>query len=662
MINIAFPWVIVLLYSVWICSVVTSSQVVLNVSNPVDGFISTCLNIGDDCNLRSAFEYLQNNYNNGSIIFSVDSIEMNLALYGSINMKSNLDVKVIGPVVIRPVDELSTAVNRYAFTNASLFHSMANTSLIISLQDVIITDFNSTSDGSVFKRDSVEIDNFDIDLDDNHNILQFLVKNTSIKNIQSGGNGGAFFINKCANCVIENSVFLNISAYNSGGAIVLHTDITNFYIVNVTFIECRTMTGSGGAIFANSMLQNLTVSGSSFVQCHAGNSSYLSFKPSDVISTADSFGRKYAERTSALQDQSGGAIFILRDSSHVLIAKTYFIDCTAGVSGGALALYDGISSVSVVDSQFHNSSSTLGGSIYLYQKIRDIKISKTDFCNCNSLFIGGAIAMYQTGQIVIEYSSFNETESSYGGALHFYQKNNDIILRSCKFYKNSALVAGGAIMSYQYNSNFTLKDLSFDESKSAVTGGAIQFHMYQDSISIDNVTVIDAEAVDGAGIYIGDSNDVILRNIYFHTCTAISNGAGIYVSTLNFMVIKHIYMYSMLASNGAGIYSGEIFNSFDISNIKMYNMKVIGMGSGICINSLVKMFSLSSVYMNDMASDGRGGAIYIGANVFRANNYNNGVDIDKYNQVPRFSLLILLLTIHAVQKEVRYIWELNKRL
>ena len=339
--------------------------------------------------------------------------------------------------------------------------------------------------------------------------------------------GGAISSNDRSNITVQQSLFKENTATDSGGAI--HMQKTRGSFVNCTFernsAKCfRNKKMAGGAISSNDR-SNITVQQSLFKE---NTATYIG-GAIHMQKTRGSFVNCTFERNSlkGLPDKIslGGAICSL-DRSNITVQQSLFKENTGTDSGGAIHMqktrgsfvnctfernsakslpnkmtFGGAiasmdrSNITVQQSLFkENTANDSGGAIHM-QKTRGSFVNCTFERNSakslpNKMTFGGAIASNDRSNITVQQSLFKENTATYiGGAIHMQKTRGSFV--NCTFERNSAKcfpnkkMAGGAISSTD-RSNITVQQSLFKENTATYSGGAI--HMQRSRGSFVNCT------------------------------------------------------------------------------------------------------------------------------------------------------------------------------
>ena len=339
--------------------------------------------------------------------------------------------------------------------------------------------------------------------------------------------GGAICSRDRSNITVQQSLFKENTATYSGGAI--HMQETRGSFVNCTFERNSAKSlpnkkTGGGAIYSNDM-SNITVQQSLFKE----NTATDSGGAIHMQKTRGSFVNCTFERNSAKsllnKKTAGGAIFS-HDRSNITVQQSLFKENTATYSGGAIhmrktrgsfvnctfernsvkslpnkktaggAIYScDRSNITVQQSLFKENTATYSGGAIHMQKTRGSFVNCTFERNSaksllNKKTAGGAIFSHDRSNITVQQSLFKENTATYsGGAIHMRKTRGSFV--NCTFERNSVKslpnkkTAGGAIYSCD-RSNITVQQSLFKENTATYSGGAI--HMQKTRGSFVNCT------------------------------------------------------------------------------------------------------------------------------------------------------------------------------
>ena len=319
---------------------------------------------------------------------------------------------------------------------------------------------------------------------------ELYVVNSSFRDNEALGYGGAISVFSGNKLHIINSTFTNDTSRHYGGAI---NGAEWVEIINSTF-ELNSAEDHGGVI---SLWGELLVDNCSFTN----NSAFVAGAIFDYCIDAN-VTIKSSDFTGNIQNRYG----TLYLKNNAFVENSAFINntCTEGTSGAICNSQN----LTVMNCTFANNSAltppyqgvSVGGAIVNYGEY--VSIGNSTFTN-NSADKGGAVANFGTG-LTVENSTFTNNSGYYGGAIYNWYGGNASVSNST-FECNFANV-GGAIINDNYNymqygydtAVVTVKDSRFNNN-SANYGGAI--YNCNSTFILINSTLVDNNASVAGTIY-----------------------------------------------------------------------------------------------------------------------------------------------------------------
>ena len=222
------------------------------------------------------------------------------------------------------------------------------------------------------------------------------------------GNGGAIYVARNSEVVVDGATFSQNNAAVKGGAIYI-TGASNVEIYNSKF-ESNKAEGNGGAVYGYTGIT-------------------LSVEDSDF--------------TSNISTTRGGALYL--SGAIVTIVGGTFDGNTANTeTGGAIGAYSS-TQLSITGTSFaNNEAKTNGGALYFSGA--QATITKVAFDANHAQGIAGAIYFTSSTSATVTDGTFtNNTAKSHAGALGVYSKANVVMDGVTTFTNNSATGNGGAI-------------------------------------------------------------------------------------------------------------------------------------------------------------------------------------------------------------------------
>ena len=175
--------------------------------------------------------------------------------------------------------------------------------------------------------------------------------------------------------------------------------------------------------------------------------------------------------------------------------------------GGAIML-ETYSNATINNSSFiGNKPSDDGGAIYGRRRSQII-LSNSNF-QFNKAWNSGGSILVQHSLVLIKTSTFKNDISfiGQGGSIAAEHVGN-VTIDNCHFINCSA--AKGGSVSIRAESNLIAKYSLFDRSFSSLSGGALYINQ-RSFMSGFNVEIHDSKSDIGAGLFVSDSSDVLLR-------------------------------------------------------------------------------------------------------------------------------------------------------
>ena len=343
--------------------------------------------------------------------------------------------------------------------------------------------------------------------------------------------------------IVLQGLFLTSGKVNSnyGGGVLIASD--GVTIKNCTFYNCKALYGGAVFISGNNVViddcqfrSNTALDNNKYTR---GGAIYINGGYSNILINNSRFGVNGYNRA-----DYGGAIF---SSSSAVFNNTIFSTNIADDNGGALYVTNAASESIFENCTFNNNAAygrysavTGGGAMAIYgtgNKIINSNFTKNWVTDC-----GGALMMFRSNNEIIN-TSFEDNKAGRGGAICLRFVSNDInennSIIGCNFTGNGkpfshstdVLTKGGAIFSYA-NKTYIL-DSKFEDNV-ALSGGAVLFacdangNRANDN-TIENSTFSNNQAVryGGGAISSASTGDKIINS------TFISNTAKNYGGALS---------------------------------------------------------------------------------------------------------------------------------
>lgn len=218
----------------------------------------------------------------------------------------------------------------------------------IELVSVGNLPFASANGGAIYNNGNLTVSNSSFD--GNKAILYEKKSNEDMNMTINGGHGGAIY-NENGAITVNNSVFKNNSAGNSGGAIESYGELnindSKFYNNSVY----DNYNGSGGAINARNLNIKNTEFDNNSATVYGGAIQAFGYEMNTVINNSK-FTNNRAEE--------GGAIF---SANSITIENSSFNNNSAVNDGGAINSHSSYTNIKITDTDFKNNTAKRGGAL-----------------------------------------------------------------------------------------------------------------------------------------------------------------------------------------------------------------------------------------------------------------------------------------------------------
>ena len=400
----------------------------------------------------------------------------------------------------------------------------------------------------------------------------------------SGSSARRIFLLTGQNIVLQ-GLFLTSGKVNSdyGGGVLIASD--GVTIKNCTFYNCKAF--YGGAVFISG--NNVVIDDCEF----KSNTAYDS------------------------KLTRGGAIYINGGYENILVNNSRF-----GVNGYNRADYGGaifMSSPAVFNNTVFNNNiaDDNGGAFYVTNTAKNSLFENCSFGNnaaygrYTSVTGGGAMAIYSTGNRIINSNFTKNWVSECGGALMIFRSNNEII--NTIFDENKA-AKGGAIclrfISGGINENTSIIGCNFTSNGKALPkkelltkGGAIYSYANKtyilDSKFEDNVALSGGAILFACDANGNRANDNTIENSTFKNNQAVRYGGGAISSASNGDKILNSTFISNTAKNYGGALSMDyvdVYNSTFTDNMAIEGTAIYA----------IETYVEGSDFSSNIADNGKG--------------------------------------------------------
>jgi CSLREA domain-containing protein len=219
----------------------------------------------------------------------------------------------------------------------------------------------------------------------------------------------------------------------------------------------------------------------------------------------------------------GGAIRV--GGGALTLSNMSFLNNTASVQGGAIAMSVSSATLTISGSLFANNTATTGNGGAIFNAMGFI-ISNSTFSNNNAGGNGGAISVIDSGSTikVIQNTTFVENDvTGYGGAL-YNTSSASILIQFTTFSDNSA-ARGGAIGIDTAGSLINVTNSTFSSNAATVDGRSIYAITTTATSILGNITLTNGLGT-GFDIFGETNNTLISRSIINGTCTGVMVNGG----------------------------------------------------------------------------------------------------------------------------------------
>ena len=426
----------------------------------------------------------------------------------------------------------------------------------------------------------------------------------------ANGNGGALYITRKSEAIIDGCIFNKNSADVNAGAVAIHSnskvDMTNcefnensanlggaMYtssnatvdLKNIKFnsnsarLDAKGSGGNGGAHYLYEA--NVTYDNVDFTGNHADNHAgavYQGISPLTIDSSCEFNGNTAGNH--------GGAFYLtyktLTDGTRqgaVLNATDVSFKNNSAMAGGAISIRSSCEGIINGGEFIENSVAGYldkndgdgegGGAIYVgYGKLTLTDVTATS----NSASDFGGFVDSAGSTVTINGGTFTGNKSYSGGAL-FATSTSDVTITNATLKENESVyentdynsaIGGGAL--YQKGGSLAVSNCVLDGNKSEYYAGAIYANNAQVTIN-ENTVVKNSQGATGAAIYLKGSTTADLTDITITDNVSSSNGV-VYVNycTLN--------MTNVTATKNKAYQGGVIYSSNSNAKVNLTNCTV----------------------------------------------------------------------------------------
>ncbi len=480
------------------------------------------------------------------------------------------------------------------------------------------------------------------------------VGNSVVPYESNAGNGGAIYVTRSSDVIVNNCSFKENSAASGAGAISVHSNAS--LDVNKTEFEGNTAL-HGGAIYSTS---NATVD---IVDSNFTSNATIETEPDENGNT---------------KVGNGGAVYLY--NAAVTIKNVGMYNNTSSNNAGAFYIGGRDVTIDSTCEFIGNTAANHGGAIYVtYQTTTNeedvvekigskVKVTGVKFQN-NTALSGGAISARSYSELTLKDAVFtgNTTpnakvsEDNGGGAIYINTSTLDI--NNVEFIDNASGYYGGVIKAsgceidvvgtnftgssggtgavmYAASSTLNVTDVTLEENTSDFNGF---FYFNKTDAVFDNLTasansgkygfiyagnksdvdlnnsIIDKNtATQGGALYLAGGSTVDLNNTQITDNAATSQGGAAYVISSTLNVNKDSVISDNSAASAGAIYANVdkkddgsyVESTINVTDAKIENNTATNHGGAIYTTNSTLNINDKSVVKNNTAGK-NGGAIYL---------------------------------------------------
>jgi predicted outer membrane repeat protein len=403
-----------------------------------------------------------------------------------------------------------------------------------------------------------------------------ILKNITLKNGYSKGDGGALYLKSNAECKIVNGKFLDNSCGVDGGAIINFGDLT----LKESIFEANTSNDRGGAIFNNNNI--LDVSSTSFRQnaSKANGGAIISFGKTS-ISDCEFEGNDSQEEGGAINHQK----------NLLELSKSRFTNDTAVGSGNAVITFD---KAAIEECEFTNGK-------YIISNNAEMAISKCRF----SLPFDEAIRNPDDESLAVTGCEFKEKELPQE-LLETEERNfrflESLLTSGVKEIRldSDITLDSNEESEYSYGIEIENKGIVLDGDGHTIDArGKARIFRIAAEFTLKNITLTNAHCEDDGGA-ISAWESLKLENVKFKDNTSEKSGGTI--RTMADLDIRDC----TFEGNSSNEYGGAILSTFD-SKLSIDQSRFIGNASkdkGGAIHNINEMTITNSVLKDNRSKIG----------------------------------------------------------
>ena len=427
--------------------------------------------------------------------------------------------------------------------------SVSDTDSRVIVRDAVIQESASQVGGALFATTS--------------SLVSF--HNVTVRDAQSGKNGGCLGVEKASTIDIVSSDFERCTATENGGALI--------------FVD-STLTATA------------SISNSTFAECKAQHGAILFFSEGAELTVVDSYLGD-SEATIA-----GGALFA--QSGPTTARNVIFRNLTAGVTGGAVFLAKGKHRIGPAVEFEGNFAQERGGDIVSKEaEVRLVDVLSIDAEVANS----GAHMFAERGRVEMDGVRVHGGMATEGGGLASLAAR--VAIRSSHFQDMSASTGGAIVMAA---GSLKLHNSTFLRCSTVNVGGAVLVQDVRAEIQACNFT--DNKASGGGAIYVLRNRLAVSDSRFSGNSGEVSGGA-IYASTLSETMVERCTFSEGTARDAGAIFVDRGNLSVTASQFDGHNAT----GNGGAITAIGSVDTYTTIVLESANltrnEASRGGAVYI---------------------------------------------------
>ncbi|OQR86302.1 hypothetical protein ACHHYP_10693 [Achlya hypogyna] len=382
-----------------------------------------------------------------------------------------------------------------------------------------------------------------------------LVQNTHTND--SATTGGGVYIDSSDHIVVDQNTYVGCAATLYGGALVT-SSATTILALRSVYYACTAGTGGGGAVF---------------------------------LESGSSMGITLSTFTGCYSKTDGGSVDV--SSSVLVMNDCNFSNSFAFGSGGAIALINKDTVVSIINISITGASAAKGGAFYMLDcSIGAGDISNITIRNTSAARLGGAMYLVLT-TIVVEALESVGTFATSGGMIA--SEDSTVSVLNSTIVDARASTNGGAfyfILSSLFVNNTVLRNHS-----AGMYGGAL--YSFSSTLSLNTVTVRDCIGTSGGGAYVSSSVMTMVASIF--TSNQAVNGGGLLLDVSDYSERGCNWSANSATQIGGAISAGS--NYFSATN-STYSLNGAVQGGAVALSLPAGFSIMGCTFSSNRATTG----------------------------------------------------------